>query len=176
MNDDPRYSPVADLWMRQPVVYPLTRDGARRAHALLIRRFGSLRDYPASIERTGRTKVRLMETRVCWIQRSPGYSLEKGWARLVHDTSHHVFRYRHPSARPHAHGHDRLEHEMALYVIARELMEKFRVVPRPKLTAADKIERVDAAIARWQTKHKRASNALRKLNAKRKRLAKAVQP
>jgi hypothetical protein len=66
---------------------------------------------------------------------------------------------------------------MAHYVVAHRLIERY--APKPpkwvKVDSSVKLANTDAAIKRWQTKAKRAATALRKLNAKRKRILKTME-
>jgi hypothetical protein len=157
-----KYETINALWRAQPAT-PITREEANRAAKRIARHFGHPRhgspNQPFHFKHYGR------DVRRCWISRT-GRGLLKGWPRLVHDISHDIFALRHPSFRPHEHGHDALELEIAQYVLAQGwLAGTLRSKPRAK---PDRREHTLAAIARWERKAKRAATALRKL---RRRLA-----
>lgn len=171
MIDDPRYSPVEALWAT--VAHDLTTP-TRAMAKTAVRRI--LRGFDTSLDRAmGQVSIAsrpahyIHEVRRVWVgQRSAfdGY-LDKGWPRLVHDVSHAIFRVRQPRARPHDPGHDTLELEIAQYVIGQDWHIAVEV-KKPKATVDDKLAVLDARIARWTTKQKRATTALRKLNTKRR--------
>ena len=112
------------------------------------------------------------KARRCWISTKPTRGHWKGWGRLIHDVSHTVFRYRHPSFRPHDGGHAKLELEMAQYVVAQGwLGGTLKPVEKPKPTVAEKrasrLAQVEVRIERWESKLRRAETALRKLRRQR---------
>ena len=122
--NDPRYADVNDGF-----IYPaITREQAAAALKAIIGRFGRLEDASAvRTRRMGTTPgssniVRFWTDgkgyRRVWISRKPCAGVDKGWGRLIHDAAHMVFRYRHPSWRPHAPGHEKLEYEIAQYARA----------------------------------------------------------
>lgn len=90
---------------------------------------------------------------------------ERGWQRLVHDLSHAAHQRVHPSKRPHHWLHGDLERRMAEMVITKGWLEgKLRRDPKPKPDIRlVREQRIQARIATWERKLKRAENALRKL-------------
>jgi hypothetical protein len=181
MNGDPRYTGVA---LMLPDVLPaITRVQAVKVYNRLVRAFGGTEHIPVGVlENRGGCPIRSdyshsKRGRACWASTEPTRSHFKGWGRIVHDASHYVFEKRHPSARPHDGGHAQLECQMAHYVVKHQLIE--RMAPKPpkrvKVDNSVKLAKTDAAIKRWQTKAKRAATALRKLNAKRKRILKTME-
>lgn len=181
MNGDPRYIGVA---LMLPDVLPaITRKVAVRVYSRLVRAFGGTEHIPVGVlEARGMGPIRSDFGRrglgrTCWASSAPTRSHFKGWGRLIHDASHYVFEKRHPSARPHDGGHAQLETQMAAYVVAHQLIERYAPKPskRVKVDNSVKLAKTDAAIKRWQTKDKRAATALRKLTAKRKRILKQME-
>lgn len=172
MKDDTRYDPVDALW-KGVTVPPLGREEGVQAAKRLYRRFGSLADCSPNVTR--RPSYRGAGRRV-WISATGGYSIYKGWARLAHDCAHGIFRQRHNrSFRPHDGGHAKLEREVVEYIIAQSwLLFPLRSVAKPTPTPdekrATKLAALDARIARWTTKAKRAATALRKLHRAHRRL------
>lgn len=107
-----RYSAVDAVWA-SVVAPPITREEADAASRELCRIFGRKTGHDHQ-----RCNVRPGPVRRCWITRHPGSALHRGWARLAHDVSHRIFRYRHPGWRPHHPQHAALELEIATYVAA----------------------------------------------------------
>jgi len=180
MNNDPRYTGVA--LMLPQVLPPITKVDALKAYKRLVRAFGGTADIPVGVlENRGGRPIRSnyrSRGRQVWASSTPTSSHHKGWGRLIHDASHYVFRKRHPSARPHDGGHAQLETQMAHYVVKHNLIERMQPKPkvgRSKVDNSVKLAKTDAAIKRWQTKAKRAATALRKLNAKRKRILRLME-
>lgn len=168
---DTRYDPVDALW-RSITVPPITRAKGVSAAKKLARHFGGLADCSPNVTR----RVRYLgDGRRCWISTTGGYDIQKGWARLAHDMAHTIYRRRHNGAfPPHGGGHAKLEREVVEYIIAQSwLLFPLRTKPKPTLDEkrATKLASIDARIARWTTKAKRAATALRKLQRAYKRLA-----
>lgn len=173
---DSPYDAIALLWSNVTVP-PVTRIEAERAARRLYSHFGAVRLGGPHMTRAARFNGRV---RRCWITSTTNAGLRKGWQRLVHDVSHRIFAQRHPSFRPHAGGHARLEYEIASHVIGEGW---FTGTLRPraarKLTVSERraqaIARTESAIARWDSKLRRAQTALRKLRrrlrAQHRRLA-----
>jgi hypothetical protein len=171
-----RYDVIAQLWSNVTVP-PVTRIEAERAARRLYSHFGAVRLGGPHMTRAARFNGRV---RRCWITSTTNAGLRKGWQRLVHDVSHRIFAQRHPSFRPHAGGHPRLEYEIASHVIGEGwLTGTLRPKAARKLTVAERraqaIARTESAIARWDSKLRRAQTALRKLRrrlrAQQRRLA-----
>lgn len=148
------YNPVNTAWPED--VPPLTRIEATRAMKRLCRHFG----------------FRPRRVRRCWVALTPPYhTLDRGWRRLVHDLSHSWFRQTYPRKRPHDALHARYEAEMVAYVLGAGWLEG-RLKPKPREkpardVVAERAARIEARIAAWETKRKRAETALRKLRRQR---------
>lgn len=169
MIGDPRYAPVtATLPATLP---PVTREEAERAARRLYRAFLKADTLGAG----GRVVKFGGKVRRCWISSKQTSGHYKGWGRLVHDVSHRVFEWRYPQLKPHHGLHARLEAEMAQYVVAQGWLDgKLRPPVKPAPDAAQKralkLARTEAAIERWQSKQRRAENALKKLKRRRSAL------
>lgn len=98
--------------------------------------------------------------------------LGNGWPRMVHDASHWVFAKLHPGFLTHSNAHAAIELKMIQHVIAKGWL-KPKVAAKAK-AKADPMDTTLAAIKRWTTKLRRAQTALRKLEAKRRRLSRAA--
>jgi hypothetical protein len=181
MQGDNRYEPVNQLWASVHPLPPCSREEAAKAVAIICRKFGKRdggqwqkRDYV------------VRHIRRCWIDlqglaATRGDALKCGWARIAHDLSHSIYDERvGPSLRrAHSGPHSRMELEIAQFVVASGwLGGTLKPKPKDKPTKEDKralaLERAEAAISRWQTKAKRAANALKKLAARKRRLLKAM--
>lgn len=161
-----RYASVNELWAAQTAV-AITRAEAEAAARRLFRAFGKRDGYPQQ-----RRDAKLGRVRRCWIAAQPTHGIVRGWARLVHDVSHQIFRARYPKSRPHHPLHAKLELEMAEHVLAEGwLGGLLKPAPKPgKDTRALKLARCEASIKRWESKLRRAQNALRKLRRQHARL------
>jgi hypothetical protein len=103
---------------------------------------------------------------------------EAGWKDIVHDVSHHVHWRKFPKNKPHSATHASLEREMIRHVVASGwLAGKLKRIEKPAAApptaaevAASKIGALDVRIKRWESKRRRAENALAKLNRQRRRL------
>lgn len=166
-----RYDAVNAVWSTVAVP-PITRAEAERAARRLHRHFGGLALGGPHMRGPARFNG---EVRRCWITSRSNAGPEKGWPRLVHDVSHRIFARRHPNFRPHAGGHATLEREIAEFVVQSRWLEGV-LKPRPtaKPTAperrAKRIAQTEAAMARWQSKRRRAETALEKLRRRHRDL------
>lgn len=164
-----RYKDTNELWASLPGA-AITRIEADRAARKLCRKFGRAEGYPRQLR-----DVRPYATRKCWISADPR-SLVKGWPRLVHDISHLIFDKRYPQLRPHHPLHAALEYEISAYVVHETdwlrggLQPPVKAKPSTEQKRAEKLKRTHAAIDRWETKLRRAQNALRKLERRAIRL------
>lgn len=117
-----------------------------------------------------------------------------GWPAMVHDISHYVHGRVYPDKRGHE-SHLPTEKHLIEYAIAkgfpdgklaRATKPKPVVEPKPapepkpvkpKLSVkAQRAMAIDAAVSRWESKLKRAQNALKKLKVKQRYYAKALRP
>lgn len=142
------YDNVDSMWPKLP---PCSRVEAEKAATRLRRKFG----MPAS-----------SRVRACWVSLE-GRRLDKGWARLVHDLSHLHSRALFPRLRWHGPHHARIERDMVAYVLAQGwLGGSLKAKAGAPVTDADKLARLRERFALWEAKHRRAVNALKKLQAK----------
>lgn len=159
-----RYEPVRTVL---PDTLPaLTRVEAERAAGKLWRKFAPKR-----------WKARGYTFRRSWVSKVPTDRADNrdGWGSLIHDISHELFWRHYPNRRPHDPLHAKYEADVAAHVSASGwLAGTLKPKPKAKLTLDQKrmaeLVRSEAAIGRWTSKAKRAATALRKLNAKRRRL------
>jgi hypothetical protein len=175
--DDPRYAPIASLWasMIRP---PLTRHEAARAARRIYRRFGARTLGGPAMSTAARFDGRV---RRCWITTRQNAPSSKGWERLVHDVSHRLFALRHPHFRAHDGGHATLEREIAQFVVVQGWLNGTLCKPAaPPTTKAQRhaqdLARVQARIERWNSKMRRAHNALNKLKRRQRALQRALHP
>jgi hypothetical protein len=91
----------------------------------------------------------------------------QGWHDINHDMSHFIERRKTGGA--HTDQHLRLERNGAALIVKRFLMDEPYVEPKKERDfVAERAGRVDANIQRWETKLKRAANALKKLKKKKR--------
>jgi hypothetical protein len=187
MHNDPRYA-VINNGRPYP---PLTRNEAHEFATKLLRAFGDPKECAVRSDMVGNTERTWDATRgeldriyyrwvggnrgsatlgrKCWAATKPTTGHFKGWGRLIHDVSHMVHRYRHPKARPHAHGHEAIELAVMRYVEAHGWL-----IEEPKTRDnSHKMLALQERILRWESKERRAKNALKKLRARLNRLNKA---
>lgn len=169
--DDLRYAPIDALWssVTRP---PISRIEAERAARRIYRHFGAVAHGGPSMTHPARLDG---EVRRCWTTPRINDGLDKGWPRLVHDISHRIFAARHPNFRPHAGGHALLEREISDYVIQQGWLSGTLKPPAPRKATAEerrakRLSQTDAAIARWDSKRRRADTALRKLRRRHRAL------
>lgn len=137
---------------------PLTADEAIRAGRKLYR-FG--KGY------TFRGDVRVTSgNRYTWIRGGVmSVNPEQGWHTLVHFLSHYCAPGRHGA------DHARMELRMIKQVIRRGWLDgKLKSEPKPEIppptldaVRAERKQRIEQRIARWESKKKRAETALKKL-------------
>jgi hypothetical protein len=158
-----RYVSADAVWESVACVPPITRAEAEAAAKKLYRVFGGKTGHDHQTRR-----AKLGRVRRCWITAQPGAGLRRGWRRLVHDVSHRIFQYRHPGWRPHHPQHAALEQELAVYVVTQTdwLSQSLACAPKSKPVrdlATVRRARVEARLAGWEAKLKRAQKAVAKL-------------
>ena len=156
-----RYLTVDAVWESVACVPPITRAEATVASRKLYRHFGGRGEHDHQ-----RYRVKPEPVRRCWITSKPGAGLDRGWRRLVHDVSHRIFRYRHPGWRPHHPQHALLELELATYVVTQTDWLTGGLAPKPKVArdlVAERRARVEARLASWESRLRRAQKAVAKL-------------
>lgn len=104
---------------------------------------------------------------------------EGGWDRFVHDMSHLMWYYANSDVKSHEKDHAKLELRMRKLVLRRgwlngALKQKPKTEKPPVDPKVQKLHSIEARIARWQSKHKRAAHALAKLEKQRRRLEKTA--
>lgn len=173
MNSDPRYQAVDNAL---PEILPaVTREQIMPYYERLIKAFGQAKDMPVGVaEARGNRPASgyYARARRCWASSKPSSGHGNGWGRMIHDASHIIFSQRHPHARSHDGGHATLEREMAEYVMLQGWLvpKPPKEAPSPDAVRAAKREALQARLARWQTKHKRATTAIKKIERKLKRM------
>lgn len=152
----------------------LTAEEARRA-ARRLYRFVMKRKCPYPIVATKGNRysyIRAVGRRGWQTKRKTSLvvNYERGWQAMVHELSHTFFRRLRPGDKPHDRPHAGLEASMIQYVLDHGWLDG-KLAAKPKATVDVRTKRKQQTldgIARWETKLKRANNALKKL---RRRLA-----
>lgn len=191
MLDDPRYAAL-----NSRVYPPLTRVEAHLVALKVLRKFGSpedaaMRERHGIIRAAHRGELSTIYRRythesggrlgrMCWASTRSTTGHDKGWGRLIHDLSHMVHEYRHPGHRSHEHGHEAIELAISDWVTGSGLVgivlqkrEKPKVTPGQRRSL--KLNSITERLAKWETKRKRAVNAIRKLGIQKRRLERAQQ-
>jgi len=131
--------------------------------------------YRFAMKRPFRGKFKLTSGRRYTYPRSGVYMVNPaghhfgGWRDLVHDVSHHchikLWRGKHEDFGHHDVRHRKLERDMVAYVIEHGWLDgKLRREPKPKPNpVTTRHTSVVRRIRTWESKAKRADNALRKL-------------
>jgi hypothetical protein len=163
--DPVTYRDVNDEW-RTPLA-PITGKASGKLFTKLVVKFGGRK---MSLPRFARRFNRSWADPKGRHAGGPG----PGLPRMVHDASHWVHEKLHPHAKTHCSPHAELERAMIQHVIAKGWHLPKAKPAKAKPSVDDKLALVDAATKRWTTKAKRAATALRKLQAKRRRLEREV--
>jgi len=104
-----------------------------------------------------------------WVRNGVLYvNPDRGWHDLVHDLSHYAFWRLHPGRKPHDWRHAALERSLIEAVASKRWLDGIlrrepKPKPKPDLRAVRQM-RIIARIKAWETKLRRADNALKKLH------------
>jgi hypothetical protein len=150
---------------------PMTRVEAQRIATKITRKFWPKCSKSYVFPLSGVRRV--------WLSPKPtaASDVNKGLSRLIHDLSHDVFDavYR-GQRRAHDPLHAKYETDIAAFVAESGWLKRVTAPkpPKAKPTIEQKraleLSRVEAAIVRWESKQRRARNAIKKLAAKKRRL------
>lgn len=160
-----------------PVLPAMTRLEAQRIATKIVRKF-----WPRAYKRQFGKGYTYTSVRNCWLSpvATKASNHDKGLGRLIHDMSHDVFNAVYPHKQPHDPLHARYETDIAAFVAASGWLKRVSLPPVPKARPtlehrrAVELRRVEASIKRWESKARRAANALKKLRAKHRRLSRAM--
>lgn len=160
------YERVNTAWPAE--VPPLTGWEAVRAASRLWRWARGV-TCPNEIRETSGNRHTYRHGGVLWV------NPERGWKDFIHGLSHTVDL----ESKAHTRHHARLELRMIREVVKRGWLDGRLKQDDPAPAAkpdmkAVKLQRTEDAIARWEAKLRRAENALKKLNRRRKYYTKAV--
>lgn len=159
-----RYKSVNGEWPAGKLP-PFTFQEGTTATKRLWRKFTGRRFPHKIVETSGRRQT--------WVRRGVFYlnlrttaNSYKGWKDLVHTLSHMVNDRLYRSG--HSISHSFLEKEMVKYVVVSGWLDgKLKSPERPQRPPPDKqavrLDRARASIKRWESKLRRAQNALKKL-------------
>jgi hypothetical protein len=153
---------------------PLSRVEAQRIATKITRKFwpNCSRSYVYPLSRVRRV----------WLSAKPtkADNVYKGLGRLIHDLSHDVFSAVYRDRRAHDPLHAKYETDIAAFVAESGWMKRVtspkppKVKPTLEAKRLTELNRIESAIERWESKQRRARNALRKLAAKRRRLMRVL--
>lgn len=152
------------------ILPPLTRIEAERAAGKLWRKFA-----PKRYRARGYTSRRAWSSK----DQTTRYNERTGWGALIHDISHEIFWRTYPDRRPHDPLHAKYESDIARHVAGSGwLSGTLKPAPKARPTTDQKraaaLVQAEAAISRWESKARRAANALKKLRAKRARIVRVL--
>lgn len=128
--------------------------------------------YRFALKRPCRLRIKLTSgRRITWVRNHVLYVNPdedgKGWHELVHSMSHYATRRLFPKANTHGPQHAFMEREMIKHVVNSGWLEGKLLRPKkPKVTVDPTVARaahVAARIKAWESKKRRAENALKKL-------------
>lgn len=175
------YTAANEPW---PKVLPyITREEAERAATKLCRKFGKWEDRSETVKMDASRRrdylpagkgARIFKPWIC-LSGDPS-TVYRGWRRLVHSLSHRIYHYRYPyERRGHARFHHTLEAEMVAFVLSTDWLQgglkpKAKAAPSIDEKKVAKFNALQARIARWESKQRRAENALKKLRRSIKRM------
>lgn len=151
------YQRVNDAW---PADIPeLTADEATRAARKLFR-FATGRTFTGQVRITSGQRFNRIARGTIYVN-PQGYRPYKGWVALVHDLSHYLKPCRHGGE------HARFELRMIKEVIKRGwltgVLRSVTVAATPDDKRAQKIARLEARLKSWETKQRRATNAIKRI-------------
>lgn len=167
------YSRVNAAWPEK--VPPLTFEAGANAVRRLYR-FVTGVTFSGEIQETSGNRYNYARRGVFYLN-TQGHSGRGAWHDLIHDLSHtlsdRVYDYR---IKPHSREHAKLELKLVKEVVRRGWLNG--VKPKESKPAPDvklvKLMRTEAAIQKWESKLKRAQNALKKLNRRRSYYHRAI--
>jgi hypothetical protein len=180
------YAKINACWPKPPYPVPTDQEAIAGVKALIrvARRLAKddgkdcklYDNYAFKIVRGNRHSKRVRENRGMVWYINPNLRGYWGWHHLVHTVSHWANRY-FWSAPEHGLHHAWLEGELTDYAVNNLIAGQLRKPEKPK-QPVDLIEirrkRVAASLQRWETKLRRAENAIRKLKRKEARYARAT--
>src|SRR5262249_4375410 len=143
----------------------LTPHEAKRAARRLYRHF-TKRRYPHPI------KIKTRGASYLWRHKPAELNPGRGWRHFVHEIGHDIHGVMYPGHAFHGPSHAEVESDCIRYVLASGWLDgNLRAPEKPAPTAADKSAarhaRILARITAWESKAKRAENALKKLRRQR---------
>lgn len=150
-----RYVRVNGTWPKP--LPPLTEQEAMSAAKRL---------YRTAMGRAFRGKVVITSgNRNTWVRSGVLYVNPKDWHDLVHDLSHYCFWQLHPHLTAHDWRHAHLERQLIEMVVSKGWLDgKLRRQPKPKPDMRTvRYHRALGRIKAWESKQRRAENALKKL-------------
>jgi hypothetical protein len=176
-----RYADINSASICPPECPAITRIEAERAAYRLCKKFGPER-WRATSNKWGRW-IGPSQVRRVWLSKAATTRHGKGWRRLAHDVSHRIFRGHYPDRRPHDPLHAHYERQIVAHIVESGWLNgvllpktrKPKPTPTKHETRSAELAKIDGAVTRWESKAKRAKNALAKLHAKRKRIERALQ-
>jgi hypothetical protein len=164
VNDTGRAKPTQARYVRVNAEWPTEVPALTPQEAVSAARrlywFGMKKAWKRSIKLTSGNRFTWIRSGVLYV------NPDKGWRALVHDISHLVHYHLHPNLSGHDWRHAHLERAMVSLVVSKGWLEgKLRRKPKPKPKREEvRHGRIIARIKAWETKRKRAENALMKLN------------
>lgn len=157
-----RYSAVNAEW---PAELPALSAQEAISAAKRLWKIGTGQKFPGPVKLTSGNRFTWPRSRVLYVNPSRRGAHHDGWRGLVHDLSHAIHRRVNPGNKPHHHSHAWIEKTLIAHVVSRGWLDgKLRREEAPQADPRAKRQaQVLAGIARWESKLKRAENALRKL-------------
>jgi len=158
---------VNDKWP-QPVPLPTEAEAIAGARRLFRKATG----------RAWRGRVRIASgNRHTWVRRgvlyvNPTYRWRPGWPGIVHGIAHYAHYLKHPDDPPHSDRQAYTERDLVDYVLAQGWLDgklKRPATTKPKRDPVkDRYQRILAREKTWESKLKRAENALAKVRRERR--------
>lgn len=139
---------------------------------------GAKRLYRKAMGKPWRGPVTITSgNRHTWIRRgvlyvNPNYTWRPGWPGIVHAIAHYAHARKHPGDRPHSARQAYIERDLTDYALANGFLEGRLNRPKRQASKPDPVvsryQRILARQSKWQTKLKRAENALAKVRKERR--------
>lgn len=162
-----RYNAVNGEWPTPPPPSPTPAEAIAAARRLYRKFVG--KPWQGEWRTTSGNRYSWPRRGVYYINPNKPETVGGGWQALVHDLSHYINDRTRPQHRGHGIWHASLEREMVAYVISSGWLDgKLRSKAKTPSARPSSLARIEVRIKNWESKQRRAENALAKLYRQRR--------